>query len=168
MLWVIQQNTSSENLQRALDEVLGLRLVTAFQNQIEPLRQEMLSSRLDQNEQHDILISKLHDQNHHIKLILEMLCQYINNPTSIKTEAQLASLGPRPAIEGTDQVIDPLGASRERQNESSKSQVAKEKLQELYTIPLCSLVQSNLIRYCTIFLYLGYFLRDILLVGPSL
>lgn len=137
MLWVIQQNTSTENLQRAFYEALGPRLVTAFQDQLEPLRQEMLSIRLNQNEQHAILISELHDQNHHTKLILGMQCQYINSPTSIKTNSQSAGLGESLAIGGSDQVVNSLEALRNAQTESNKFQAAKDKLQELYTILLC-------------------------------
>jgi hypothetical protein len=98
MLLVVQQNLSDENLQKAFTKVLDPRLVTALQDQIQLVQREMLGSHHNLTQRHEVILSELHNQSCDIKIILKMLKQYVNSPTSVLPKGQSAGVRQRPKL----------------------------------------------------------------------
>lgn len=98
MLWVVQQNLSDENLQKAFTKVFDPRLVTTLQDQIQLVQREMLGSHHNLTQRHEAILSELHDQSCDIESILKMLKQYVNGPTSVLPKAQSAGVRQRPKL----------------------------------------------------------------------
>jgi hypothetical protein len=89
MIWVVQQNSSKESLQSAFREVLDPQIFASLQEQIRTLHYEIELNHGFQEQRHNVVHSKMHDQSHQIEMILNILKQHISHSTCVAYEPDL-------------------------------------------------------------------------------
>jgi hypothetical protein len=117
MLWVVQQNLSNENLQRAFREVLDPQLLL-------PYKTKLGFNDDTHTQQHDTVLSELRNQSHQIEIVLRTLKQHVNSPISASI-GQRVKLASNVTIKEQNQIAGYKRASYEGQAGLDSLQVAK-------------------------------------------